>query len=144
MCLQDPTSKLWTVQWKSFGSLELLCYVSYDTELKKKLLLWVSSQDLFEPLTTVMKVIPEVFSTSLVTDEFVRMVYWIYCKQMIYDLNRSGLSWIFFFSLVEKILLQSFIWSFNTDRYTESMCNTSTSAQQTFKFKLFLIQIFRF
>lgn len=70
-------------------------YVSYDTELKKNIFLWVSPQDLFELLTAVMKVIPEVFSTSVVTDDFVRMVYWICYQQMIYDLNRSDLSWIF-------------------------------------------------
>jgi len=54
----------------------VFCFFSYGVK-KKKIFLGVPPQDLFEPLTAVMKVIPEVFSTSLATDDFVRMVYWI-------------------------------------------------------------------
>lgn len=58
------------------GHSELLNFVSYDMEVKKKKnKLWISPRDLFELLTAVMKVIPEVFSTSLVTDDFVWMLY---------------------------------------------------------------------
>lgn len=75
---------------KAFLDTELLNFVSYDMEAfkKKKKNLWISPQDLFELLTAVMKVIPEVFSTSLVTDDFVWMLYWICYKQMMYDWNK--------------------------------------------------------